>query len=97
MVFCDAGVPVLVGLAEHAGDEIDVDLREAERPRDRVGAVDFRRAVRPAVGLENRVVEVLDAEAEARDADLADGRELALAERARLALEGDLLGRRATS
>ena len=60
--------------------------------RELVGAVDLRRAVRAAVELEDVVVEVLDAEAQPRDADVADRLELGLGQRARLALEGDFLG-----
>ena len=57
-----------------------------------VGANDLRRAMRAAVQLEDLVVEVLDAEAEPRHADAADRRELGFGQRARLALERDLLG-----
>ena len=89
----DRVVPVLLGLAEHAGDEVDVDLREVERARLLVGAKDLRRSVRPAVQLEHLVAEILDAEAQARDAEAADDRQLALGQRARLALEGHFLGR----
>ena len=73
------------------GDQVDVDLREADRLREPVDTVDLRRPVRPAVQLEDPVVEVLDAEAEPRDAHLADRLELRLGQRARLALEGDFL------
>ena len=57
-----------------------------------VGLLDLRRAVRAAVELEDAIVEVLDAEAEARDAQLADRRQLGFGERAGLALERDLFG-----
>src|SRR4029450_13288459 len=70
------------------------DLREGERACAGVGLLDLARAVRPAVDLEDVVVEVLDAEAEARHAHLPDRGELALGQRAGLALEGDLLGAR---
>src|SRR6188508_3759415 len=50
----DADPPVLVGFAHHPRDQVDVDLREVERPRKRIRPTDFRRAVRPPVGLENR-------------------------------------------
>ena len=89
-----AVVPVVVGLAEHAGDQVDVDLREAKRARVRVGAVDLGRAVRPPVQLEDLVVEVLDAQAEPRDPDVVDRAQFRLGDRARLAFERDLLGRR---
>ena len=46
----------------------------------------------PAIQLENVVVEILDAQAEAGDADAVNGRQLALGERAGLALERDFLG-----
>ena len=56
-------------------------------------AADLGRAMRAAVQLEDAIVEVLDAEAEPRDAGAADDVELGLGQRARLALERDLLGR----
>ena len=59
-----------------------------------VGAADFGRAMRAAVDLEDVVVEVLDAEAEARHAHLADRRELRFGQRARFTLEGDFFRRR---
>ena len=45
----------------------------------------------PAVDLQDVVVEVLDAEAQARDANLPDGLELVVRQRARLAFERHLL------
>ena len=82
----DVLAPVFVGLLDHAGDEIDVDLREADRAREVVGADRFRsRPMRAAVDLENVAVEVLDAEDEPRDADLAERAELLLGQRAGLA------------
>jgi hypothetical protein len=83
-------VPVRVGLAQHARDQIDVDLRKAEAPRLTKDTMDLRRAVRPPVDLENAIVEVLDAQAQARDAEAANDLQLLLTERARLALERDL-------
>ena len=93
IVFSNAALPVLFGLAEHAGDEIDVDLRKLERLRELIRAEHLGRAMRAAVQLEDVVVEVLDAEAEPRHAQVADRGELALGQRAGLALERDLLGR----
>ena len=64
------------------------------KPSDRanvVGAEDLRRPVRAPVELEDLVVEVLDAQAETRDADAANGGQLGLGQRARLALERDFL------
>ena len=46
----------------------------------------------PAVLLQHVVVEVLDAQAQPRDAQLAERLDLRLGERARLALEGDFFG-----
>ena len=91
-VFSTHGEPVLLGLAEHAGDEVDIDLREAERARLLVRGEDLRRPVRPPVQFEDLVAEVLDAQAETRHAHAADGRQLGLGQRARLALERDLFG-----
>ncbi len=86
----DAVAPVLVGLAQHPGDEVDVDLREVERPRELVGAVHLGRAMRASVGGEDLVVEVFDAKAEPGHAEPADDAKLGLGQRARLALERDL-------
>ena len=89
----DAVRPVLVGLAEHAGDEIDVDLRKAEVARLLVDARDLRRAVGAAVQLQDAIAEILDAEAQPGDADAANRRQLGTGDRAGLALERDLFGR----
>ena len=89
--FRDALVPVVFGFTEHAGNEIDVDLREPRSPREFVGAKDFRRAMRAAIQLEHVVVEILDAQAETRHAEIADDGELALGERAGLAFERHFL------
>jgi hypothetical protein len=48
--------------------------------------------VRAAVDLQDVVVEILDAQAEARDSQVFDDLEFAFGERSGLALEGDLLG-----
>ena len=50
-VFSMQALPVLVGLAEHAGDQVDVDLREAER-RARTGTpapISGERCARPLI------------------------------------------------
>src|SRR5262245_49516066 len=78
--------------ADHAGDQVDVDLREAEAAGEGVGAGDLRRAMGAAVQLEDVIVEVLDTEAQARHADVTDHRQLRLGQRTRLALEGHFLG-----
>ena len=57
-----------------------------------VGAVDFVLQVRPAVVFQDFRIEILDAEAEARHAELAQGFQLVLLERPRLALERHFLG-----
>ena len=88
----DAGAPVRLGLAEHAGDEVDVDLGKVERARRAIRLRDFRRPVRAAVDLEDAIVEVLDPEAQPRHAHAPDGGELGVRQRARLALERDLFG-----
>ena len=87
----DAGLPVFLGLIDHAGDEIDVDLGEAQPLGELIRAPDLRAAVSAAVHLEDVVVEILHAEAQPRDTDLAQHLEFLLAQRARLALERDLL------
>ena len=48
--------------------------------------------MRPAVGLEDLVIEILDPKAEAADAKIPDHLQLAFGQRARFAFEGDLLG-----
>ena len=64
--------PFLFCFTDHAGDQIDVDLRKAQRPRRVVGAPDLGRAMRAAIQFENAVAEILDAKTETRDADLLD-------------------------
>ena len=88
----DADLPVVPRLADHAGDEVDVDLREAEVARPAVRPVDFVFEMSPAVVFEDLRLEVLDAEAQPGDAHVAERFELVLLQRARLALEGDFLG-----
>ncbi len=87
----DAPRPVLFRLAQHAGDQVDIDLRKVQRPGELIGPEDFGRAMGAAVDLENPIVEVLDAKAEPRDAHVANGRELALRESAGLALKRHFL------
>ena len=65
-----AFAPVLVGLAHHAGDQVDIDLRKSDGAREPVGRLDLLRRVGAPVGLEDLVVEVLDAQAEAGDAQI---------------------------
>ena len=87
----DGFLPQLFRLLDHAGDEIDVDLREANLAGEGVGARDFLRAMRASVDLQDVIVEVLDAEAEPRDAEFANGLQLVVSERAGFCLEGDFL------
>ena len=56
--------------AHHPGDQVDVDLREIDFARPLICAVNLRRKMGAAVGRQNVVVEMLDAEAQSRDADL---------------------------
>ena len=37
----NAALPIVVRLSEHAGDEIDVDLRKVQRAREFIGAADL--------------------------------------------------------
>ena len=85
--------PSSLGFAEHAGDEIDVDLGKTQVARFLIDAHDLGRAVGAAVGLEDAVAEVLDAEAEPRHSDAANRRQLRTSDGTGLALEGDLLRR----
>src|SRR5580692_765209 len=48
--------------------------------------------MRPAVDLQNVVVEILDAQAEARDSQIPDRLKFAFREGSRFALEGDFFG-----
>ena len=68
----DRGPPVFVSLTHHAGDQVDVDLGEVQRPRHVIGAENLRRTMRPPVHFQYPIVEVLDSETEARDAHPAD-------------------------
>ena len=71
--------PVVPGLADHAGDQVDVDVGKAGVANPVPGFVDFGRQVRAAVFFEDRVAEVLDAQAQPRDAQLAERVHLRLA------------------
>ena len=64
----------------------------SRRARETVGLADLGRSMRPAVQLQNPIVEVLDPQAQPGDAHLPNHFELVLGQRARLALERDLLG-----
>ena len=82
--------PFVFGLAQHAGDQVDVDLRETDGTRVAVRPEDLCGAVRAPVQFQDVVVEMLDAETEPRDAHPANRAELRLGERPGLALERDL-------
>ena len=64
----DAVLPVLLGLVEHSGNQVDVDLGESDPPGGFVRLIDFSGKMGPAVALENVVVEVFDAQAQPGDA-----------------------------
>ena len=85
------GAPVVIGLSQHAGDQVDVDLWEVERAREFVGAENLRRAMGAPVHFEYPIVEALDPKTEARDPHPADSGELGLGQRSRFALESDFL------
>src|SRR5688572_23524922 len=89
----DGVLPLVLGLAEHAGDQVDVDLREADVARPCIRLPDLRRLMSPAVDRQDLVVEVLDAQRQPRHADFLDRAQLAFLQRARLAFERDFLGR----
>ena len=57
----DVALPQRLGLLQHAGDQIDVDLGEILSAGALVGGKDLGGAVRAAVDLEHVVVEVFDA------------------------------------
>src|SRR5207253_9503289 len=84
----DALTPVVPSLADHAGDEVDVDLLESQVSGPAERAVDFLFKVGPAIELEDLWIKVLNAQAQSRHAHFAERFELVLLERAWLALEG---------
>ena len=57
----DAVPPVVVRFADHAGDEIDIDLVEADIPCPTIGPIDLVLEVRPTVELQDFRFEVFDA------------------------------------
>ena len=87
----DGFAPTLPRFAYHAGDEIDVDLREVQRLYPRRAPIDFFREVRPAVFGEDFVVHILHTEAETSYADGLDCLQFFLGEGAGLALKRDFL------
>src|SRR5262245_16285977 len=88
----DGVAPSLVRFAHHPGDKVNIDLREIDFARPVVCAIYLSRKMGAAVSRQNVVIEMLDAEAQSRDADLFQRFELRFAERARLALERDFFG-----
>ena len=68
--FTNTLAPILFGFVEHAGDEVDVDLWKADRSGEIVRPINLLGKVGPAVALEDRVVEVFDAEAQSRYAQV---------------------------
>src|SRR5215475_866566 len=83
---------MLVRFAHHPRDQVNVDLLEIDFARPFVSAVNLSRKMGASVGGQNVVVEMLDAEAQSRDADIFQSFELRFAERSRLALESDFFG-----
>src|SRR5713226_7261038 len=59
----DAIPPVIPIFTDHAGDEINVDLIKLRVLDPAIAAIDFLREMRPAVGLQDGVAEVFDAQA----------------------------------
>jgi hypothetical protein len=59
--FADTGVPILLRLADHTGDEVDIDVGEANVPDPFVRFIDLGAFVSTTVLSENSVVEILDA------------------------------------
>src|SRR5947208_1752712 len=66
--------------------------RKTDLARRGVGADDFLAVMGAAVDFEDVVVKIFHAQAQARDAHLADRLEFVAGQRARLALERDFLG-----
>lgn len=87
--FINAGGPVFIGFADHAGDEVDIDLGEADFPDPVPGAEDLGREMGTTVFFEDLVVEIFNAKREAGDPDIAEGFELIEAESARFAFKGN--------
>ncbi len=87
-----AFAPTRLGIVEHSGDQVDVDLLEADRSGVSVGPVDLAGEMCPAVGPQNLVVEMLDPQAQPGDPQFVDCLQLLSVERARLAFKGHLLG-----
>ncbi len=88
----DAIFPVVPRFADHAGDQVDVDVRKAGLLDPVPGFVNFARQMGPTVFFEHAVAEILDSQTESRNAQIAQRLHLGLRERARLALEGDFFG-----
>src|ERR1035437_1727384 len=83
--------PVLFGLADHARNEVDIDLRKPDGARELVRYVDLLRAVGAPVSLQDLLVEVLNSQAEAGDAHLLEDLQLPLGDGSGFALESDFL------
>ena len=88
----DVTLPVLLGLLDHARNQIDIDLIEAFRLGPLVGPAHFFRAMRPTIDLENVVVKVFNTQTQARHPDIFNRRELARIQGSRFTLKGHFLG-----
>ena len=88
----DAILPVLPGFADHARDQIDVDVGESRLLDPLPATVDLGRQMGPAVFLQDLVAEVLHAQAQTRDAQLAQRVHLRFGQRPRFTFKGDLFG-----
>ena len=82
-------LPLFRSLLHHAGDEVDVDLGEADFPGVGVGPLDLLGAVGASVDFQDVVIEVFDAQTQSGDTHFADGPQLVIGECAGLGFEGD--------
>ena len=86
--------PIGLRFLDHARDQVNIDLGKLQFAGEGVGAGDFLAVMGAAVDLQDVVVEIFHAKAQAGHAHLADGVEFVAGQRARFALEGDFLAPR---
>ena len=80
-----------MGFTDHSCDEIDVELRKAERAGELIGAPDLLGSVSSSVDFQDVVIEVFDSQAKPGNTQIVDDLQLALREGARFTLEGNFL------
>ena len=88
----DTSLPIRLGLTDHPGDQINVDLGKTHVLDPLIRTEDFRRQMGTTIFFQYRVVEIFDAQRHACYANFGECLHLVQAQGPRLAFERDLAG-----